>query len=202
MAKKYRLRERQHSDLLPDLMMARGVVGVEAQKKFLEPDFERDSHDPFLLPDMEKAVDRVIHAQKTGEKICVWSDYDADGVPGGVALTEFLRSIGLVVRHYIPHRHKEGYGLNKEGLAELAEQGITLVITVDLGTTENAHIAFAKEKGIDVIVTDHHIEPEVLPEAFALINPKLKSSTYPFDGLCGAGTAWKLIQGILKKKSF
>lgn len=201
MVKKYRLRERAHSDLLQDLMVARGVVEAEAQQQFLAPDFERDSHDPMLMPDMEKAVDRILHAQKVGEKIAVWSDYDCDGIPGGVALTEFLREIGLSVRHYIPHRHKEGYGLNEEGLTELREQGITLVITVDLGTTEHAHILFAQEKGIDVIVTDHHLPPAELPEAFALLNPKRTdtSQSYPFDGLCGAGVAWKLIQGILQK---
>jgi single-stranded-DNA-specific exonuclease len=202
MAKKYRLRQRAHSELLTDLMIARGIVEDEAQRQFLAPDFERDSHDPMLMAGMEKAVDRIIHAQKTGEKTAVWSDYDCDGIPGGVALAEFLREIGLSVRHYIPHRHKEGYGLNEEGLTELSEQGITLVITVDLGTTEHAHILFAKEKGIDVIVTDHHLPPAVLPEAFALLNPKLVDTEYPFDGLCGAGTAWKLIQGVLAKNRF
>jgi single-stranded-DNA-specific exonuclease len=158
---------------------------------------------------MEKAVDRIIAAQRNNEKICVWSDYDCDGVPGGVALVEFLRSIGVSVSHYIPHRHKEGYGLNKDGLTSLAEQGITLVITVDLGTTEHEHILFAKDlpvgkagKGIDIIVTDHHVAPPTLPEAFALLNPKRLDSMYPFDGLCGAGVAWKLIQGVLSKKRF
>ncbi len=199
MAKKYHLRERAHSELLYDLMIARGVVEAGEQQRFLAPDFERDSHNPMLLPDMEKAVDRIMHALKTGEKIAVWSDYDCDGIPGGVALTEFLREVGLPVRHYIPHRHKEGYGLNKEGLAELAEQGITLVITVDLGTTERENISFAKEKNIDVIVTDHHLVQEIFPEAFALINPKRPDSAYPFGHLCGAGVAWKLIQGVLLK---
>ncbi|TSC69261.1 MAG: single-stranded-DNA-specific exonuclease [Parcubacteria group bacterium Gr01-1014_56] len=205
-AKSYRVRERAHSELLYDLMIARGVVGKKAQEQFLVPDFERDSHDPMLLPDMERAVDRILSAQKTGEKIAVWSDYDCDGIPGGVALTEFLRAIGLSVVHYIPHRHKEGYGLNEEGITELKEQGATLVITVDLGTTEHANILFAKERGIDVIVTDHHIVPtleiaEQFP-ALAFINPKRADSLYPFDGLCGAGVAWKLIQGVLAKNRF
>jgi single-stranded-DNA-specific exonuclease len=112
----------------------------------------------------------------------VWSDYDCDGVPGGVAITEFLRSIGIEVMHYIPHRHKEGYGLNKEGLNQVAEQNIKLIITVDLGTTEHENILYAKEKGIDIIVTDHHIAPPTMPEAFALLNPKRLDSKYPFDG--------------------
>ena len=148
---------------------------------------------------MEKAVDRILAAKKNNEHVSVWSDYDADGIPGGVMLSEFLRRIGLRVTHYIPHRHKEGYGLNIEGIEELKEADVSLVITVDLGTTEIANIAHAQTLDIDIIVTDHHLEPDILPDVFALINPKLKSSRYPFDGLCGAGVAWKLVQAILSK---
>jgi len=198
MQKTYRVRERLHDNLLEHLMLARGVA-PEGFADFLEPDYLAHSHDPFLLPGMEAAVDRIIAAIKSNEPVCVWSDYDADGVPGGVMLAGFLRDMGLKVRHYIPHRHKEGYGLNIEGLQELAEQGHKLVITCDLGTTEIEQIAYANTKGIDVIVTDHHLEPAVLPEAFAIINPKLSTSKYPFDGLCGAGVAWKLVQGVLSK---
>lgn len=199
--KKYRVRERAHEELIPDLLHARGMVDDAEVARFLDPDFDRESHDPFLLPDMEKAVDRILCAKVQGEKIAVWSDYDCDGIPGGVLLTEFLRDIGLAVRHYIPHRHAEGYGLNVGGLAELQSEGVTLVITVDLGTTEHESIAFANDQGIDVIVTDHHLVQslETLPPAFAVINPKRQDSTYPFDGLCGAGVAWKLVQGVLQK---
>ena len=203
--KSYRVRERLHENLLDHLLLARGVEAPQ-HDAFLHPDFERDSHDPFLLPDMGKAVERILAAKKNGEHVAVWSDYDADGIPGGVMLSEFLRVLGVRITHYIPHRHKEGYGLNEEGLAELKEAGVSLVITVDLGTTEVENIAHAKTLGIDVIVTDHHLparpaggEPEILPEAFALINPKLKTSRYPFDGLCGAGVAWKLVQALLAK---
>ena len=200
--KSYKLRERQNENLLSDLMMARGIVGEDAQKQFLAPDFERDSGDPFLLPDMDKAVERILSAVKNNEGVCVWSDYDCDGIPGGVMLTEFLRAIGLQVRHYIPHRHTEGYGLNIEGIEELAVQGTKLIITIDLGTTEIEQIAYANKKGIDVIVTDHHIVQHDLPEAFALLNPKRPDSKYGFEGLCGAGVAWKLIQGVLAKNRF
>ncbi|MEI7719770.1 MAG: DHH family phosphoesterase [bacterium] len=234
MATVYRLRERVHAELIPDLLHTRGVLSEEDVGKFLAPDFIRDSHDPFLLPDMGKAVERVLFARSSGEKVAVWSDYDCDGIPGGVLLTEFLRAVGLSVRHYIPHRHAEGYGMNETGIQTLVEEGVTLIVTVDLGTTEHGPIAFAKEKGIDVIVTDHHVvlsAPEeslpqrssdlprsssdelrarpfvsdfllvpILPkDAFAVINPKRPDSTYPFDGLCGAGVAWKLVQGILLK---
>lgn len=194
----YRVRERLHEELLPHLLLARGV-GPAEHEDFLHPDFVRDSHDPFLLPDMGVAVERIRLAKEKGEKVAVWSDYDCDGIPGGVMLAEFLRTYGLAITHYIPHRHKEGYGLNKEGIDELAEAGNTLMITIDLGTTEVEAIEYAKTKGIDTIVTDHHLEPEVLPAALALINPKLAKSKYPFDGLCGAGVAWKLVQAILLK---
>ncbi len=198
MQKTYRVRERLHESLLEHLMLSRGVDEA-GFADFLEPDYVRHSHDPYLLPGMEAAVERILSALKNNEPVCVWSDYDADGVPAGVMLSHFLRDIGLSVRHYIPHRHKEGYGLNTEGLAELADQGYKLVITCDLGTTEVEPIAYANSLGIDVIVTDHHLEPAALPQAFAIINPKLSTSKYPFDGLCGAGVAWKLVQGVLQK---
>jgi len=196
--KSYRVRDRLHENLLEHLLLSRGVT-VENHESFLNPDYIADSHDPFLLPDMEKAVDRILAAKKNNEHVAVWSDYDADGIPGGVMLSEFLRVMGLRVTHYIPHRHKEGYGLNIEGIEELKSNAVSLVITVDLGTTEIANIAHAQTLDIDIIVTDHHLQPDVLPEVFALINPKLKSSRYPFDGLCGAGVAWKLVQGLLVK---
>ena len=196
--KSYKVRDRLHENLLEHLLLSRGVT-AENHKNFLNPDYAADSHDPFLLPDMEKAVERILAAKKNNEHVAVWSDYDADGIPGGVMLSEFLRVLGLRVTHYIPHRHKEGYGLNIEGIEELKSNAVSLVITVDLGTTEIANIAHAQTLDIDIIVTDHHLQPDVLPDVFALINPKLKSSRYPFDGLCGAGVAWKLVQGLLVK---
>ncbi|MGC9602617.1 MAG: DHH family phosphoesterase [Minisyncoccia bacterium] len=221
MKKTYRLRKRAHEDLLQDLLLERGVTSIEAAEQFLSPEYEGGSHDPFLLPDMARAVERILTAQKNAERVAVWSDYDCDGIPGGVMLADFLRILGLVVTHYIPHRHREGYGLNQEGIDELEEQGVTLVITIDLGTTEHEHILYAKTKGIDVIVTDHHIvtveefsaqkssgrlqelnqtfAQKILHPAYALINPKRPDSQYPFDGLCGAGVAWKLVQAILLK---
>ncbi len=196
--KTYRVRERLHENLLEHLLLVRGV-SPENHENFLNPDYVADSHDPFLLPDMEKAVDRILAAKKNNEHVSVWSDYDADGIPGGVMLSEFLRVLGLRVTHYIPHRHKEGYGLNIEGIEELKQADVSLVITVDLGTTEIANIAHAQTLDIDIIVTDHHLigSPGDLPLAFALINPKRPDSKYPFDGLCGAGVAWKLVQAIL-----
>lgn len=188
-----------HENLLDHLLLVRGVA-PEDFASFLEPDFARDSADPYLLPDMAAAVERLMSAKKNNEKVCVWSDYDADGTTGGVMLAQFLRSWGLEVVHYIPHRHREGYGLNSAGLESLAVQGLTLVITVDLGTTEHEAILFAKEKGMDVIVTDHHVVQDAtkLPQGL-IINPKRPDSKYGFDGLCGAGVAWKLVQALLQK---
>jgi single-stranded-DNA-specific exonuclease len=193
--KNYRVRERLHDELLSHLMLARGIA-EDQFGAFLEPDFDRDSHDPLLLQDMKEAVARIAAAKQNNEHVAVWSDYDCDGIPGGVLLVDFLSRWGLNVTHYIPHRHKEGYGLNINGLTNLAAQGVTLVITVDLGTTNIDEIAFAKTKGIDTIVTDHHLVTGALPDALVL-NPKRPDSPYPFDGLCGAGMAWKLVQGIL-----
>ena len=198
--KTYRVRERLHENLLDHLLLARGIESG-AHENFLNPDYERDSQNPFLLPDMEQAVERLLVAKKNGEKVCVWSDYDADGTTGGVMLSQFLHEWGLEVLHYIPHRHKEGYGLNIEGLRGVIEQGARVVITVDLGTTEHEQIAFANEQGVDVIVTDHHVVKDAshLPDALAVINPKHPTSEYGFEGLCGAGVAWKLVQAVLSK---
>lgn len=198
--KYYRVREKLHEELLPHLLLARGL-DLGEHERFLKPDFLRDSGDPFLLPDMDAAVERLQEAKRRNERVAVWSDYDCDGIPGGVMLAGFLRTWGLEVVHYIPHRHKEGYGLNKEGIAELAAQKISLMITVDLGTTEVEEVAYARELGIDIIITDHHLvqEGHALPVAVALLNPKRPDSKYPFDGLCGAGVAWKLVQALLLK---
>ena len=201
---RYRVREKtpesvraalkEHPELVADLLHARGIEEPGAAAEFLAPDFINHSHDPFLLLDMDSAVERVLRAARGKEKVAVWSDYDCDGIPGGVMLTQFLREIGCAVTHYIPHRHEEGYGLNEEVIAELAEGGVTLMLTVDLGTTDREPIAFAREKGVDVIVTDHHLVSGELPDALVL-NPK--RGNYPFPHLCGSGVAWKLVQAVL-----
>jgi len=192
----------EHPELLRELFFTRGITDRESAARFLSPSFERGSHDPFLLPGMDVAVERIRRAAHAGELVCVWSDYDCDGIPGGVALTEFLRDIGCRVRHYIPHRHEEGYGLNEKGLREVAAEGIRLVITVDLGVSEVKNVELASSLGMETIITDHHLPPQVLPEALALLNPHRKDSAYPFRELCGAGVAWKLIQGVLARERF
>ncbi len=201
-----------YPEIIRDLLLARDIETYNEAEKFLTPDFERDSHDPFLLPDMERAVERIIAAIRGNEQMCVWSDYDCDGIPGGVMLVEFLRQAGAKVAHYIPHRHDEGYGLNIEGIDEIASSGVTLMITVDLGITDLDAVAHARGCGIDVIITDHHLPVlrnlgeegpcEVLPEALAVVDAHRADSQYPFKGLCGAGVAWKLVQAILSRDRF
>ena len=179
-----------------------GLVG-DSREEFLHPDYGK-LHHPLLLPDMEKARDKVIEVMGRNEHIVVFSDYDADGIPGAVVLSDFFhRAKYENVSFYIPHRHDEGFGLNMEAVDEMAERGAKLIITVDCGTADIKEVAKANKKGMEVIITDHH-ESSKLPKAYAIVNPKRKDSTYPFNppagGLCGAALAYKLVQAILMKE--
>lgn len=183
------------------LLYNRGITEPEAIREFLEPTWERDVHDPFLFRDMKKAVERVFRAIDGKEKICIFADYDADGVDAGAVLVSTLREYGAEPGIYIPHRETEGYGMNVPAVDFIAETGAKLIITCDCGISNSEAIEAAAKKGIDVIVTDHHQEPAVLPEkAFALIHPKLKSETYPCKYLSGGAVAFKLGQGLLKTR--
>lgn len=183
-----------HSPLVNRLLHVRGVVDADV---FLAPNYEDHLHDPMLLNDMEKAVDRVKVAMEAHEQIAIFSDYDCDGIPGAVVLHDYFKAIGYEqFQNYIPHRHYEGFGLSCQAIDKLADQRVTLVITIDCGTSDTEAIAYANEKGIDVIVTDHHVPGDVLPEAYAIVNPKL--GTYPFTELCGAAVVFKLAQALLK----
>lgn len=200
MSKSYSVKPTVSSDLVEQLLHNRGIVDVEAKKKFLNPDFDTHLHDPLLMSDMAKAVDRILFAIEKDEKIAVWSDYDADGIPGAALMHDFFKLIGYNnFINYIPDRHDEGYGLNIEGMERLKEEKINLVITVDCGIRDLKEIARANELGMEVIVTDHHEPGEELPSAFAIVNPKLKDSKYPEAVLCGSGVAWKLIQKIMER---
>ncbi len=181
------------------LLARRGIVDPEAIMRFVAPDYDRDSHDPFLILNMQTAVERIFQAFREGEKIVIYGDYDCDGIPGSVILHDLFSKIGVAnFINYIPHRHHEGYGLNKEAIARFAEEGFGLIITVDCGISDTAEVLFAEELGIDVIITDHHLPPEVLPPAYAILNSKQKGDTYPDNMLCGAGVAFKLTQAILR----
>ncbi|MBI2087018.1 MAG: single-stranded-DNA-specific exonuclease RecJ [Candidatus Zambryskibacteria bacterium] len=185
-----------------ELLLKERGLDHSSQDHFLNPDYAR-LHDPLLLPDIKKARDRVIEAIKSNEHIVVFSDYDADGIPGAVVLSDFFKRIKYGnISFYIPHRHDEGYGLNTEAIEECALRGAKLIVTIDCGISDAEEIALANEKGIDVIITDHHEPPETLPKAFAIVNPKRADSLYPFKGICGSATAFKLVQAVLTKESF
>ncbi len=185
-------------NLMGVLLRNRGIEGAEAKEKFLRPNYERDFYDPFLMHDMERACVRIFEAVEAKELITVYSDYDCDGIPGAVVLHDFFKQIGYEnVHYYIPHRHDEGYGLHMEAIKGFIEDGTKLLITIDLGITAVAETAEAQANGIDVIITDHHIPHEILPKAYAIVNPKLGS--YPDSMLCGAGVVFKLVQGLIKK---
>ncbi len=191
--------------LIRSLLYYREITKKEQAERYLLPDYERDLHDPFLMLDMEKAVERIKEAVQKQEEIIVYGDYDCDGIPGSVVLHDFFEKIGYThFRNYIPHRYAEGYGLQMPAIEQFGKDGVTLIITIDCAITDVAEVKRANELGIDVIVTDHHlpiIDPntgkERLPPAFAVINNKRQGETYPFTMLCGAATAFKLVQALL-----
>jgi single-stranded-DNA-specific exonuclease len=183
--------------LLAALLARRGLTDPEDVARFLDPRFDEHLHDPHLLHDMDKAVARLRAAITQGERVGIFSDYDCDGIPGAVVLHDFFKSIGFTnFENYIPHRHFEGFGLSVAAVDVLAKHGVTLIITIDCGTTDREAIAHARSLGIDVIVTDHHEPGVTLPaEAVAIVNPKLGS--YPFTELCGSAVVFKLVQAYI-----
>ncbi len=170
---------------------------------FLFPEFEKTLLDGRTMYGMDKAVERILSAIKDEEKICVYGDYDCDGVPGTALVRDFFEKINYNrVVYYIPHRHTEGYGLNKQAIQTLAEQGVSLMLTIDLGTTNIEEVDFANENNIDVIITDHHLpleteDGQILPKAYAIINNKQNSCNYANKDLCGSGTVYKLIVELI-----
>ncbi len=156
----------------------------------------RLSHDPFMLPDMDRAVARLRRATETREPVAVFGDFDADGVTGTALLVEALRELDCPVTSYLPDREKEGHGMNPGAIAALDARGVKLVITVDCGVSSREEVALAASRGIDTIVTDHHSPPPRLPEAAAVVDPNLHGSRYPFDGLTGVGLAFKLVEAL------
>lgn len=188
----------KYSDLLQALLAKRGITTDEEASVFLNPDYTRDLFDPFLMRDMEKACVRIYEAMEAGEKIVIYADYDCDGIPGAVILSSLFKKINYSnFEVYIPQRNSEGYGLNLEAIKQFADSNVKLLITIDLGITAVAEVVQAEVDGIDVIVTDHHLPQEILPRAYAILNPKVDN--YPEKMLCGAGVVFKFIQGFVKK---
>lgn len=173
------------SNLIAKILVNRNVVEDEEVRKFLNPT-RNDFYNPFLMPDMEKAVKRIIRAIELKEKVMIYGDYDVDGITSITVLKQFLSERGLETGYYIPNRLEEGYGLNNEAVQDIINQKYTLVITVDCGISGISEVETFNKAGIDVIITDHHEQLEGLPEAYAVIDLKRKdSSNYPFRELAG-----------------
>jgi single-stranded-DNA-specific exonuclease len=184
------------SPLIAKLLVIRGIDSPERARSFLQISPDR-FHDPFLLDGMEKSVHRIRQAVERKEPICIYGDYDADGVSSTSLMIHVMRQLGAVFDIYIPNRFTEGYGLHKDALTHLQESGFKLIITVDTGISAVEQVDFANWLGLDVIITDHHEPPAVLPEAFAVMNPKKPGCPYPFDMLAGVGVAFKLAHALL-----
>ena len=182
------------SSVLSTLLTIRGITEEDDIRDFLY--FEELSIDPFSIKDMDKAVERITSAVENGEKICIYGDFDADGITSTALLFSYLTDIGADVMYYIPIREDEGYGMNTVAVEKLYQRGVKLIITVDNGIAAAEEIAYAGSLSIDVVVTDHHTPPEVLPAACAVVNPHREDDTCPFKELCGVGVVFKLVQAI------
>lgn len=188
------------SPLTSIILYNRGICESAEIAEFLKCDLE-NLHDPYLLKDMDKAVSRIRQALKDNEKITIYGDYDVDGITSIAILYKHLTSLGFEVDYYIPDRIQEGYGVNRDALDKIKENGTRVVITVDTGITAVEETEYAKSIGMDIIITDHHECKETIPEAYAAIDPKRKDCTYPFKNLAGVGVAFKLIQALDDKAS-
>jgi single-stranded-DNA-specific exonuclease len=192
--------------VIAKILASRGLDTKEKAEKFLNPSLE-DLCDPYLLKDMDKGVDRIIRALREKEKVMIFGDYDVDGITAASLLFLVLNKLGGEVSYYLPNRLIEGYGLSEEGIAEAEKRGVTLIVSVDCGITAEREVKFAKERGIDTIITDHHEPQDILPEAVAIINTKQKtnqpdpSPTREYLGaeLSGVGVAFKFAQAIYQR---
>lgn len=185
-------------DAISSLLLQRGIADFESAKLFFRPDWSQ-LHDPFLMKDMNKAVDRILLAMNTNEKIMIFGDYDVDGTTSVALLTDYLKNKIFYIKPYIPDRYSEGYGISKKGIEVAKEEGISLIIALDCGIKAFQEIHYAKELGIDFIVCDHHLPEKSIPNAVAVLDPKRYDCKYPFKELCGCGIGFKLIQALQTK---
>ena len=185
------------SENIAKILNARNITDMTSVKKYFSDEYE-EGYDPFLMHDMQKAVDRINEAIENEERILVYGDYDADGITSTVLLVETLISMGANVSSYIPNRFEEGYGPNKEAFTKIIDSGITLIITVDNGIAGVEEVDLANELGCDVIVTDHHKIQDTIPNAYAIIHPEHPEGNYPFKKLAGVGVAFKLAHALLE----
>ena len=196
------LKELQSNLNIPEfictLLLQRNIDSLESAQKYFRPNLN-ELHDPFLMKDMDRTVDRLIQAIDSSEKIMILGDYDVDGTTSVSMLYDYFIKKTLEPIYYIPDRYKEGYGVSEESIAFAADQKVSLIITIDCGIKANDKIEAANTKGIDVIICDHHIPDDSIPKAYSIINPNQKNCDYPFKGLCGCGIGFKLISAIEKK---
>lgn len=181
------------------LFQDRGLLTSAERELFLTPDYDRDTHDPFLFSQMERVVERFALALEKGERVGIFGDFDADGVTSSVVMREALDDLGIENVVYIPEKIAEGHGLHTNAVEYFKDEEVSLLVTLDCGMMNHREIELANSQAMDVIVIDHHHVPEVLPEAFAIINPKLLDETYPFRELCGAGTTFKVVEALYKR---
>ena len=185
-----------YPEFVRKLLFYRNITDAKSAEAFLNPDYA--PHDPFLMKGMKKAVERLLLAIKNNERVTIFSDYDADGIPGAVVMHDFLKKIGYKnFDVYIPNRHSEGFGLNNEAVKEIAGRGTKLMITVDCGIADAKEVKLASSLGIETIVTDHHTPTDGIPKATAVIDPKQKGCKYPDKNLCGAAVAFKFVEAMI-----
>lgn len=187
------------SELIATLLVQRHIETFEQARQFFRPSLD-DLHDPYLMKDMDKAVDRIETAIDSGENILVFGDYDVDGTTAVSLVSSYLKSYYPNVATYIPDRYDEGYGISYKGIDFADDNGFTLIIALDCGIKSIEHIAYAKEKNIDFIICDHHRPGNILPDAVAILDPKRHDCSYPYDELCGCGIGFKLIQALGEKR--
>ncbi|MGM0124206.1 single-stranded-DNA-specific exonuclease RecJ [Enterococcus sp. AZ194] len=192
------IEKRGLSPLIGKLLWQRSIQTAEELEVFLSPSMEQ-LHDPYLMHDMERAVSRIQQAVIGNERILVYGDYDADGITSTTIMKETLELLGAEVEYFLPNRFIQGYGPNKDFYQQKIEEGIQLIITVDNGVAGHEALAYAKDQGVDVIVTDHHELPDVLPEAYAIVHPRHPEGNYPFGDLAGVGVAYKVATALLEE---
>ncbi len=181
------------------VLKARNLQGGEARRRFLSPGYRAFQHDPYLLSDMMPAVRRLEVAQKSGERVVIYGDYDIDGLTATALLLDAFSAFGIRADAFIPNRFVEGYGLNDDAIRSLAAADAGLIVTVDCGSLSHAEVDLANQLGVDIIVTDHHSVAETMPKAVATVNPKRTDHKYPFKDLAGVGVAFKLVQAMQQK---
>jgi len=190
-----------YSPVICLLLVQRGITSAEAVKKFFKPSLN-NLHDPFLMPDMEKAVKRLNKALGNKEKIMIYGDYDVDGTTAVSLVYKYLRPFSYTLDYYIPDRYDEGYGISFKGIDYAADNGVTLIIALDCGIKAIDKIEYAKEKGIDFIICDHHMPDDELPDAVAVLDAKRIDSIYPYEHLSGCGVGYKFMQAFAKSNGF